>query len=147
MSLIEQETAARRLARAILTDIHLYNSDAVTSRGDLTEQIGEGRGLYRSRVTESLHALFETELSAGTLAGLDRAAPRPAPTTHTPTTSAPTTPGTAFTSSGDFVPKKRRPMGESSDSEGPVQSGSGIAVMLAIALLALGVGVSVLLMR
>ena len=62
MALIEVEDAARRLARAIASDISLYNEEKIV-RGiesdslfdDLTEQIEEGRALYNSRVSPSMY--------------------------------------------------------------------------------------------
>jgi hypothetical protein len=82
---IETEEAARRLARAIVADIRLYHQEAVASGADLTEEIGEGRALFQSRVEPSLHGVYEHTLeevglaTAGTLAPLERGAPPLAP--------------------------------------------------------------------
>jgi hypothetical protein len=62
MPLIETEEAARRLARAIASDLSLYNEEKII-RGiesdslfeELTEEIEEGRALYRSRVSQDLY--------------------------------------------------------------------------------------------
>lgn len=61
MPLIETEDAARRLARAIASDLSLYNEEKIIQgiRSDnlfevLTEEIEEGRALYRSRVSPAL---------------------------------------------------------------------------------------------
>jgi hypothetical protein len=62
MPLIETEEAARRLARAIASDLSLYNEEKII-RGiendslfeELTEEIEEGRSLYRSRVSSELY--------------------------------------------------------------------------------------------
>jgi hypothetical protein len=61
MPLIETEEAARRLARAIASDLSLYNEEKIIQgiRSDslfdaLTEEIEEGRALYKSRVSPSL---------------------------------------------------------------------------------------------
>jgi hypothetical protein len=62
MPLIETEEAARRLARAIASDLSLYNEEKII-RGiendslfeELTEEIEEGRSLYKSRVSSELY--------------------------------------------------------------------------------------------
>ena len=63
MALIETEEAARRLARAISSDLALYNEDKVTEgvRNDnlfdvMQEDIQEGRDLFESRVAPDLLA-------------------------------------------------------------------------------------------
>ena len=62
MPLIETEEAARRLARAIASDLSLYNEEKIVQgvRNDnlftvLSEEIEEGRALYKSRVAAPLH--------------------------------------------------------------------------------------------
>jgi len=62
MPLIETEDAARRLARAIASDLSLYNEEKITKgiQEDtlfdvLSEEIEEGRQLYRSRVAQELY--------------------------------------------------------------------------------------------
>jgi hypothetical protein len=62
MPLIETEEAARRLARAIASDLSLYNEEKIV-RGiendslfeELSEEIEEGRALYKSRVSPNLY--------------------------------------------------------------------------------------------
>jgi hypothetical protein len=61
MRVIETEEAARRLARAIASDLSLYNEDKILEglQADnlyesLSEEIEEGRVLFRSRVTPDL---------------------------------------------------------------------------------------------
>lgn len=62
MALIETEEAARRLARAIASDLSLYNEEKIV-RGiekdslfdELNEEIEEGRALYKSRVAPELY--------------------------------------------------------------------------------------------
>ncbi|MBM4362521.1 MAG: hypothetical protein FJ104_07555 [Deltaproteobacteria bacterium] len=62
MPLIETDEAARRLARAIASDLSLYNEEKIV-RGiendnlftELTEEIEEGRALYKSRVAPQLY--------------------------------------------------------------------------------------------
>ena len=63
MALIETEEAARRLARAIASDISLYNEDKIVEgiNGDnlfevLADEIEEGRALFKSRVAPDLYA-------------------------------------------------------------------------------------------
>jgi len=63
MALIETEEAARRLARAIASDLSLYNEEKIVQgiQNDdlferLSEEIEEGRALFKSRVAP---ALFE----------------------------------------------------------------------------------------
>lgn len=62
MPLIETEEAARRLARAIASDLSLYNEEKIVRgiEGDnlfdeLSEEIEEGRALYKSRVAPNLY--------------------------------------------------------------------------------------------
>lgn len=62
MPLINTEEAARRLARAIASDLSLYNEEKIV-RGiqedrlfeELEEEIEEGRALYKSRVSPDLY--------------------------------------------------------------------------------------------
>lgn len=63
MALIETDDAARRLARAIASDISLYYDEKVTDgiRNDtlfdvLSEEIAEGEELYKSRVAPALQS-------------------------------------------------------------------------------------------
>ena len=63
MALIETEEAARRLARAIASDLSLYNEDKIVEgvKGDnlfevITDEIEEGRALFKSRVAPALYA-------------------------------------------------------------------------------------------
>jgi hypothetical protein len=62
MALIETDEAARRLARAIASDISLYNEDKIVAgiQNDnlfdaLAEEIEEGRALYKRRVSPALY--------------------------------------------------------------------------------------------
>ena len=62
MALIDNDDAARRLARAIASDISLYNERKINEgiEGDnlfeaLSEQIEEGRALYSRRVLPELY--------------------------------------------------------------------------------------------
>jgi hypothetical protein len=62
MALIETEEAARRLARAIASDLSLYNEEKIVQgiQADdlftsLSEEIEEGRALYKSRVSPILY--------------------------------------------------------------------------------------------
>ena len=63
MSLIETEEAARRLARAIASDLSLYNEEKIMEgiQNDnlfsvLSEELEEGRALFKSRVSPDLFA-------------------------------------------------------------------------------------------
>lgn len=63
MALIETEEAARRLARAIASDLSLYNEDKIVEgiKSDslfdaLADEIEEGRALFKSRVAPELYA-------------------------------------------------------------------------------------------
>jgi len=63
MALIETEEAARRLARAIASDLSLYNEDKIiegiqrdTLFSVLSEELEEGRALFKSRVSPELFA-------------------------------------------------------------------------------------------
>ena len=63
MALIETEEAARRLARAIASDLSLYNEEKIVEgvEGDnlfevLSEEIEEGRALFKSRVAPELYS-------------------------------------------------------------------------------------------
>ena len=62
MALIETEEAARRLARAIASDLSLYNEEKIVEgiKGDnlfdaLADEIEEGRALFKSRVAPELY--------------------------------------------------------------------------------------------
>src|ERR1700734_1396638 len=62
MPLIETEEAARRLARAIASDLSLYNEDKIINGitndnlfESLAEEIEEGRALYKRRVSPELY--------------------------------------------------------------------------------------------
>ena len=61
MRIIETEEAARRLARAIASDLSLYNEEKILDGlkndnlyDEIAEEIEEGRELFRSRVTPDL---------------------------------------------------------------------------------------------
>lgn len=63
MAVIETDEAARRLARAIASDISLYNEEKVVSGiekdtlfDSMAEELEEGRALFQSRVTPELYA-------------------------------------------------------------------------------------------
>ncbi len=63
MALIETEEAARRLARAIASDLSLYNEEKIvegiqkdTLFKILAEELEEGRALFKSRVSPELFA-------------------------------------------------------------------------------------------
>ena len=63
MPLIETDEAARRLARAIASDLSLYNEEKIIQgvKDDnlfdvLAEEVEEGRALFKNRVSPQLYA-------------------------------------------------------------------------------------------
>ncbi|MEO7092307.1 MAG: hypothetical protein ABI175_03590 [Polyangiales bacterium] len=63
MALIEIEEAARRLARAIASDLSLYNAEKIEKGvsndnlfDELRSDIEEGRALFNSRVSPDLYS-------------------------------------------------------------------------------------------
>ena len=54
MALIDNEEAARRLARVILSDIELYQQKRIEAGEDMSGDIGEGRALFERRVAPQL---------------------------------------------------------------------------------------------
>ncbi len=63
MAMIDRPEAARRLARAIASDLALYNEDKIvlglkndTFFKEMEEEITEGRELYEARVSPTLRA-------------------------------------------------------------------------------------------
>lgn len=62
MALIDTPEAARRLARAIASDLSLYNEEKITKGieqdtlfDELSDEIEEGRALFKSRVSPELY--------------------------------------------------------------------------------------------
>ncbi len=60
---IDSEAVARRLARAILADLRLYNEEKVRDGQDLSDEIDEGRQLFRERVEARFFDLFEVAIA------------------------------------------------------------------------------------
>jgi hypothetical protein len=65
MTLIDTPEGARRLARAIVSDIRIYNEPRVSEGSEkdrlldlLAEELEDGRQLLKSRVQPGLHAPF-----------------------------------------------------------------------------------------
>ncbi|MFK7988595.1 MAG: hypothetical protein AB8I08_21425 [Sandaracinaceae bacterium] len=63
MALIETEEAARRLARAIASDLSLYNEEKIVKGiendnlfDEVSGEIEEGRALFKSRVAPELYS-------------------------------------------------------------------------------------------
>ena len=77
MSLITDEGAAERLARAILADITLENDTKIRDARDLLEdmraELDEGRTLFASRVDASLARVWDDELRVWQGRAKDRA--------------------------------------------------------------------------
>ncbi|HEY1955404.1 MAG TPA: hypothetical protein VGH28_07320 [Polyangiaceae bacterium] len=63
---IEDRSGAERLAKAILADMTLDHAERVRASrdllGDLAREIEDGRALFRSRVAQPLHGVYEDEL-------------------------------------------------------------------------------------
>jgi len=63
MALINNEEAAKRLARVILSDIELYNRERPQAGENLDARIEEGRKLFGSRVAPEALPLFDVVLT------------------------------------------------------------------------------------
>lgn len=76
MALIDNETSAARLARAIVFDLTKYNADALAAGTDMSPHVEEGRVLFEGRVTRDLRMIYEVAIAASAFApyALDRAA-------------------------------------------------------------------------
>jgi hypothetical protein len=72
---IDNEEAAARLARVIVSDIQLYNAKQIANGTDISHEISEGRALFKSRVNPELTPLFETALANKGLGPKRRATP------------------------------------------------------------------------
>jgi len=61
--IIDDEDKARHLARALMSDITLYNSDkiahALDPERELAESLEEGRQLFQARVAPRFYMVFE----------------------------------------------------------------------------------------
>jgi hypothetical protein len=60
--LIDDEVNARGLARAIISDLKLYNAHKLQAGESIEEEISEGRALYADRVAVRWGGIFETEV-------------------------------------------------------------------------------------
>jgi hypothetical protein len=77
MALIDNEEAARRLARVILSDIELYQKKRIEAGDDMSGDLAEGRALFQRRVAPQLLPIFDATLATRRLGG--RAANMPIP--------------------------------------------------------------------
>jgi hypothetical protein len=77
--MISDPAQARRLARAIASDIKLYNEDKLAGGQDLSAEIDEGRALYRARVDSALMQPYEQAILELGLRGTSRPSRRPPP--------------------------------------------------------------------
>jgi hypothetical protein len=59
---ISDEAAARRLARAIASDLALYNEAKLRAGQSIEAEISEGRELFRTRVEPQHFRVYETEI-------------------------------------------------------------------------------------
>ncbi|MEI8255042.1 MAG: hypothetical protein WCJ30_05155 [Deltaproteobacteria bacterium] len=102
--IIDDEQQALRLAHAILSDIALYNEEAIATapsvRDAIAEQIAEGRALYLSRVAQTLEGVFDRSLEAWLEKMRPDAAASP-PSAPDARTTAPTAPATPTTPAFD----------------------------------------------
>jgi hypothetical protein len=79
--MIDKEDAAGRLARAIASDIRLYNGAKLgvgtkaEAQAAIAAEISEGRALYESRVSPSLRPLFDAALEEVIFSRLGQAPP------------------------------------------------------------------------
>lgn len=99
--MLDDENQARRLARAICSDVLLYNAAAKDAPlGErvalLTGPVNEGRELFRARVTGRLAGLFEREVDTLictpmglNLGALNAAPPGPPEPRHDPRLTEP----------------------------------------------------------
>jgi len=97
MALIDNEEAARRLARVILSDIELYQQKRIDAGEDMTGDLAEGRALFGRRVAPQLVPIFDATLATrrlGGRAGSVPAPPMPIPVV-TPTAPPPPSPSPA----------------------------------------------------
>jgi hypothetical protein len=80
---VDDEEAARRLARVILSDIRVYNPRKVAAKADLSDEINDGRLLFRSRVNPALTFVYEEVLGDSGLIDSRSPAPPLAPPRYT----------------------------------------------------------------
>lgn len=73
--LIDDEDRARKLARSLLADIALYHREDLRAGRDMSATFDEARLLYRGRVAEARHAIFDVELAAFVVRDEARPAP------------------------------------------------------------------------
>jgi len=69
MALIDNEEAARRLARVILSDIELYQQKRIEAGDDMSGDLAEGRALFGRRVAPQLLPIFDATLATRRLGG------------------------------------------------------------------------------
>ena len=91
MKLIDTEEGAWRLAKAIVSDLKLFNADKLEQLGPggIPEEIAEGRGLFTARVEPRFHQLFDQAVEqglgpSGGFAPPRMAAPHPPPWARKP---------------------------------------------------------------
>ncbi len=117
---IDDEAKARRLARAIASDIRLYHEEELKTGADLSEPMREARELFESRVVPALHPLFDVELAG---MGITRVPP-PSRAVAVPTSASAVVAREA--------PPRPRPTLDSSPVPSP---GLGVGGLLAIAII------------
>jgi hypothetical protein len=121
VELIDTEQRARRLARAVATDIVLYNEKQLSAGADLSREIAEGRSHFCARVTPDLHWIFD-EVLAGTALGKKAVSPSALQAGAARAEAAPArvAPSPALREPPSAVPKVQPPRPASSAPPAPV---------------------------
>ncbi|MFO0696014.1 MAG: hypothetical protein U0230_20795 [Polyangiales bacterium] len=122
--MIDDEDKARRLARALASDIRLYHEEELRTGTDLSGPMTEARELFESRVVPALHPLFDVELAG---MGITRIPP-PARTAPVASTAAPA----ASAAAPAQAPPRPRP---TLDTAPAPSTGLGVGALLAIAII------------
>jgi hypothetical protein len=110
LGLIEQEEAAKRLARVIVSDIELYNRDKIRSRANLEPELREGYTLFRSRVIPALVPIFSQVVADRLGTGAKPAVERPRPIGAAPPPVPPPSSHSPAPSSHSAPPARRDPL-------------------------------------
>jgi hypothetical protein len=123
MALIDNEEAARRLARVIISDIELYEKKKIQAGDDLTAPMAEGRALFHRRVVPELAAIFEAVVemkrSGAATGGPSTLTPPPLGTAPSPTVFATTT-APVTRAPSDAPPATDEPVARMRTPEAPV---------------------------
>ena len=115
---IDDEDKARRLARALASDIRLYHEEELRTGADLSGPMAEARELFESRVVPALHPIFDVAFAE---MGLTRVPPPARVVATSPASAAPRE-----------APPRARPVLDTSPAS---SSGLGVGGLLAIAII------------